>query len=363
MAPFGTGQIGRFVDRWYAHIAHLRGMHSDDAQGRAELLKRAIAASERLQALAERPLLLTLMASLYAWRGGSLPEKREELYADTVDLLLDWWKSPKVARDAEGNVVVQQPSLVEWLKVADRDKVRDLLNGLAYEAHAAQSDLVGTADVPEGELLSGLMRLTQNPEVRNNPALLVSYLSQRAGLLLPRGVGVYTFPHRTFQEYLAACHLTDYNYPDCVADLARDDPNRWREMALLAVAKAARGGDGRRYPWGREPDPNRANYTDTGIGTTSAVGCFSGGASPYRVEDLSGNVWEWTRSLERDYSYDPGDGREDLEAGGPRVLRGGAFGYPVNFVRCAYRHLRCSPNLRDAYRGFRVVASPFTSGI
>lgn len=237
LAPFSQGQMRRFVERWYAHVAAVRGLKTEDAQGRAELLKRAIFGSERLTGLAERPLLLTLMASLHAWRGGSLPDKREELYADAVDLLLDLWETRKLERTPDGRLVPTEPSLTEWLKV-DRAAMRGLLNRLAYQVHAAQPDLVGTADVAQGDLVSGLMDLSQEAV---NPVLLVRYLSQRAGLLLPRGVGVYTFPHRTFQEYLAACHLTDHDYPDLVAQLARQEPNRWREVALLAGAKAARG--------------------------------------------------------------------------------------------------------------------------
>ena len=99
--------------------------------------------------------------------------------------------------------------------------------------------------------------------------------------------------------------------------------------------KAARGQDGRIYPWGNTFDSNRANVDETGIGTTSAVGCFPDGASPYGILDLSGNVWEWTRSLwgrdfdkpEYRYPYQPNDGREDLNASNDvrRVLRGGGF--------------------------------------
>ena len=75
------------------------------------------------------------MASLHAWRGGNLPEKRERLYAETVDLLLEQWQSPKLVRDAAGKPLAQEPSLAEWLKT-DRDAVRRLLDQLAYRGAA-----------------------------------------------------------------------------------------------------------------------------------------------------------------------------------------------------------------------------------
>jgi formylglycine-generating enzyme required for sulfatase activity/energy-coupling factor transporter ATP-binding protein EcfA2 len=122
----------------------------------------------------------------------------------------------------------------------------------------------------------------------------------------------------------------------------------------------------RRYPWGGKPDPERANCRDTGIGDVSAAGCFPQGASPYGCEELNGNVWEWTRSLEGSYPYpDVGKDRhlrEDLTKKGLRVLRGGAFDGSSRYVRCAYR-LRSRPGDRDLSVGFRVVLSPFSSDL
>ncbi len=125
---------------------------------------------------------------------------------------------------------------------------------------------------------------------------------------------------------------------------------------------AAKGSDGRRYPWGHEPDRQKANYRDNGLLETSAVGCFPAGISPFEIEDLSGNVWEWTRSIYEGYPY-PEQGekrqqREDLKAGGQRVLRGGAFGYLQGSVRCACRSAS-GPVIRYFNYGFRVVLSPF----
>jgi iron(II)-dependent oxidoreductase len=128
----------------------------------------------------------------------------------------------------------------------------------------------------------------------------------------------------------------------------------------------------RRYPWGDQPDPSRATQVGSEIGRPSAVGCFPGGRSPYGAEELAGNVWEWTRSVwGRDpyrasycYPYVPSDGREREAAGREvlRVVRGGSYFDNSWLVRCAAR-FRLRPDVRGVYVGFRVVVSPFTSGL
>jgi formylglycine-generating enzyme required for sulfatase activity len=135
---------------------------------------------------------------------------------------------------------------------------------------------------------------------------------------------------------------------------------------------AARGPEGQIYPWGNEFDGTRLNFCDVncaydwratgyddGYEETAPVGSFPDGASWCGALDMAGNVWEWTRSLYEVYPYEPDDGREDLEAGGRHVVRGGSFSFPVSNVRCAARGLRYHPYYRFFFDGFRVVVSPF----
>jgi len=123
---------------------------------------------------------------------------------------------------------------------------------------------------------------------------------------------------------------------------------------------AARGGDGRLYPWGNEWDVSRANADDLAE-TTTPVGLFSpAGDSPFGLSDMSGNVWEWCADWYEADEY--AHRRAIFNPTGPPsgegvVIRGGAFDSPLRRVRCAQRNwdypFKRRPNL-----GFRVAAVP-----
>ena len=120
--------------------------------------------------------------------------------------------------------------------------------------------------------------------------------------------------------------------------------------------KAVRGDkDAREYPWGDTFDRLRCNTNELGLGTTTPVGIFPDGASPYGVLDMSGNVGEWTRSVYKPYPYRPDDGREDMKDGAWRVLRGGSFNPNAGSARAAYRFNYFNPGDRNDNNGFRVV--------
>jgi formylglycine-generating enzyme required for sulfatase activity len=118
--------------------------------------------------------------------------------------------------------------------------------------------------------------------------------------------------------------------------------------------KAARGIDGEIYPWGDVWDPARCNSKESDPDEPTLVQAYPDGGSPYGLLDMAGNVWEWTNSLTMPYPYDATDGREDPQAFGKRVLRGGAYYSTARRVRCAYRDNGYPEDSRGSY-GFRVV--------
>lgn len=157
---------------------------------------------------------------------------------------------------------------------------------------------------------------------------------------------------------------TQVNWHDAVAfcDWVTNQTNVQVRLPTEAEwEKAARGTDGRTYPWGNDtPSNGHCNFWNM-VRSTTPIDCYPLGNSPYGCVDMSGNVWEWVSDWHDEvyYASSPNRNPTGPTTGVARVLRGGASYSGADSVRAAYRYWY-TPDSRNVDFGFRCALTAFS---
>lgn len=221
-APLNSDQIAHFVNAWYTVRANLLTISHDEAQKRiAELTERL--EDNDLQEMATNPMLLTVMTFVHN-STGTLPKEKARLYDQCVDWLMRRWK------------LEEFNTLFKLLKLRGEKDLYKILWEIAYHTHNDHADKDGVADINEADILAIVRKYVDND--MGLAQKFCDYIQYRAGLLIGRGVDkrgwrIFTFPHRTFQEFLAGQYLLTNDFEELAPDIARLGAG-WREVMLLA---------------------------------------------------------------------------------------------------------------------------------
>jgi len=308
-----------------------------------------------------------------------------------------------------GNVDRKDQRIQLTLRLIDVDSADFLANLYREKSPCTEEDLLGVwGRSVIAELFSiPIHRLATPTPVRSSeptptPAIPESVLNRYPGMVyIPAGKFVFgsdagdpgEAPRQVVDlpaYYIGKTEVTNWQYKKFVDATGHRTPPHWEGGVITpgtedhpvvwvswndAVAytdwagnrlptereweKAARGTDGRRFPWGDEFDPDRANTWEAGIHGVAPTGAFPEGASPFGLLDVAGNAAEWVADRFRPY---PGAKEtmpgytDDL-----RVLRGGSWAFNDYYARTTHRYPR-APDERRACYGFRVARDAVISG-
>jgi formylglycine-generating enzyme required for sulfatase activity len=242
IALFEDDQIDFFLHRWYA----VRGRKLDWDEERCKQEARSLSEAikdpryHHLRELARYPLLLTMMAQLHG-KDGSLPDDRADLYERIVTLLLATWQN-RLVRDVAVQQAVQSDRILYLDMSLSLPELREVLERVAFTVHEQQQR---TKDRDKGQAAISRLLLLEALREKLGGSLdaadtVLAYIQQRAGILVARDKETYAFPHKTFQEYLAACHFIGKpDFFESVKAKLEEDVDWWREVFLLAAIRSA----------------------------------------------------------------------------------------------------------------------------
>ena len=241
LAPFDLARIDTFLAAFYREVA--RKKYSTIKP--VDVLQNDIIKAVRhpsLFRLATNPLLLTIIALVHLTRG-DLTSARAILYEEAVEWLLSRWSEKSHRKDEE--------SIREMLEnddvVSSFSELEEVLRRIAFEVHALTPEGSDSRAYITDTMLVEYLRMLHPAATQAKSKIwamrLVEAIKEYSGLLVPASVinnqDVYTFPHRTFQEYLAARHIVSQeNFSDYINIYGRKG-SLWREVILLATGYKA----------------------------------------------------------------------------------------------------------------------------
>ncbi|MCD4673991.1 MAG: SUMF1/EgtB/PvdO family nonheme iron enzyme, partial [Anaerolineaceae bacterium] len=237
LALLSRPKIEYFVNAWYAELGSIERVRKDEYERKRKELLETLQPGDRrrLIDIAAFPLILTIMAVVHT-HFGSLPDTRAEVYERCVELLLIRWQGE---RSVEGET--RKQSILDALKVPPTVLYQALWE-VAYKAHgdSQRNRRKGSeAALVTEDLLDGILKVYLKE--RDKVETFLEYCQSANGLLMLQGTistpgkpsrKVYTFPHLTFEEYLAARHLADIDPDEYIYDLVGKS-DRWHEAIKL----------------------------------------------------------------------------------------------------------------------------------